>query len=93
MVHYLVLECVVHDFDCVTTPINGMYCNMLGLAPLLFIPLLTVCFIVHNAGIALIRTRTGPTGPDQTGNQTEVNKNVNHLPCPSRSFGSGHYLE
>ena len=44
MVHYLVLECVVHDFDCVTTPINRMYCTMLGLAPLLFVPLFTVCF-------------------------------------------------
>jgi len=34
------------------------------------------------------------TGPDQTENQTEVvNKDVNHLPCGSRSFGSGRYLE
>jgi len=60
MVHYLVLECVVHDFDCVTTPINRMYCTMLGLAPLLFLPLLTICFTVHNAGMAFIITQTRP---------------------------------
>ena len=42
MVHYLVLECVVHDFDCVTTPINEMYCTMLGLSPLLFLFSLSV---------------------------------------------------
>jgi len=40
---------------------------------------------------ALVKTRTGP---DQTGNQTEVvNKNVIHLLRASRSFGSGRYLE
>ena len=35
------------------------------------------------------------TGPDQTENQTEVNKNVNHLELPfvSHSFGIGRYLE
>jgi len=45
------LECVVHDFNCVTAPINGMYCIVLGLAHLLFLFSLSVhstqCRNVH----------------------------------------------
>ena len=63
MVHYLVLECVVHDFDCVTTPIIRMYCTMLGLAHLLFLFSLSVsqyimqeCALLCNKGCDQILT-------------------------------------
>jgi len=47
-VHYwFTLGCVVHDFNCVTTPINGMYCTMLGLARLLFLFSQVFCFTIH----------------------------------------------
>ena len=41
--------------------------------PLLFVPLLTVCFVVYNAGMALITIRTGPdrTGPDRKSDGSE----------------------
>jgi len=46
-------------------------------------------FISAYPTVALVKTRTGP---DQTGNQTEVNKH-HPYPCALRSFVRGRYLE
>jgi len=53
MVHYLVLECVVQDFDGVTTPINGINVLYYVGTGSSIVPLLTVCFTVHNAGMCI----------------------------------------